>query len=448
MKVTSMIRIYNTVSAQEEELRPLSPPTITLYVCGITPYDYAHVGHARVYVTFDVLYRLLKAYGYRVIYCRNFTDIDDKIIKKAQEIYNDPLRYADITQQYIRAFHHDMDALNCLRPTYEPHVTQHIPEIITFIQKLIDTGHAYQVNGDVYFSIPSFTAYGKLSKRTIDDMRVGARVELNEKKHNPLDFALWKGEPDGIFWKSPWGYGRPGWHIECSALASKYLGNHIDIHAGGLDLVFPHHENEIAQSESVHGAPFATYWMHNGFVQVNHEKMSKSLGNFLTLHDIFKKFHPHIVRFYLLSHHYRAPLEFTFDDLANSAKAYNRICRAFAKVMTGHFDNTVLLDNPVIKRMLVYLDDDLNIQGAFGLLFEHLAAWASSPDAPYIKSFMMHVLGLPLDSIPEHEPVITPEIADLIAQREEARTAKDWARADTIRKQLQDLGVEVKDTKI
>jgi len=443
-----MIRIYNTVSAQEEIVHSLLPHVITLYVCGITPYDYAHVGHARVYVTFDVLYRLLKIYGYNVIYCRNFTDIDDKIIKKAKAIYDNPLRYADITQQYIRAFHQDMDALNCLRPTYEPHVTEHIPEIIAFIQELINTGHAYQVEGDVYFSIQSFTTYGKLSKRSIDDMRAGARVEPNEKKQNPLDFALWKAEPEGMFWNSPWGYGRPGWHIECSVLASQYLGNHIDIHAGGLDLVFPHHENEIAQSESIHGTPFARYWMHNGFVQIHHEKMSKSLGNFLTLHDIFKKFHPHVVRFYLLSHHYRAPLEFSFDDLASSAKAYSRLCRAYEKVDLHHaIDNAALLNNHIIKHMLSYIDQDLNIQGAFGLLFEHLALWASSPDAPYIKSFMMHVLGLPLEIIPEHGSVITPEIADLIAQREEARIAKDWERADAIRKQLQELGVEVKDLK-
>lgn len=442
-----MLQIYNTLFGRKEEVRPRVPGVITLYVCGITPYDYSHMGHARVYVTFDVLYRLLNMYGYEVRYCRNFTDIDDKIIKKAEDQFGNGQQYQLITQHYIRAFHEDMDALHCARPTVEPRVTDHIPAIITFIQQLVEAGYAYEVDGDVYFSIPSFPPYGTLSKRNIEDMYAGARVEVNDKKRYPLDFALWKREPEGSFWSSPWGYGRPGWHIECSVLAAQYLGESIDIHAGGLDLMFPHHENEIAQSESRFGKPLANYWMHNGFVQINHEKMSKSLGNFFTLRQVFQKFHPDIVRFYLLSHHYRAPLEFSFDDLATVQKAYNRLCRAFESVESTHTVSTQgMMRSGMVQRLLQYINDDLNIQGAFGVLFDELHSVATSDQAGAVKAFMHRALGLPLQAV-EHQAVITPEIAALIEQRAQARAAKDWTRADQLRDQLVALGVELHDKK-
>jgi cysteinyl-tRNA synthetase len=452
-----MLYLQNTLSGTKEKFTSLKPGVVTLYVCGITPYDYAHVGHARVYVTFDVLFRLLTFLGYQVTYCRNFTDIDDKIIKKARDMYGDQLSYAAVTQQYIRSFHQDMDALNCLRPTFEPRVTDAIPDIIAFIEKLITTGHAYVVDNsdnqdsgrgsDVYFSIDTFATYGRLSKHNLADLHAGARVGVSDKKRNPLDFALWKGEPEGIFWKSPWGYGRPGWHIECSALAVKYLGKHIDIHAGGLDLVFPHHENEIAQSESLFGAPFSHYWMHNGFVRVNQEKMSKSLGNFFTLQQVFEKVHPHVVRFYLLSHQYRAPLEFSFDDFVSARKAYQRLCKAFEEAdCSTHLDNAHIKQNPIVAQMLAFLCDDLNTQGALGVLFDRLSTM-NADDRSAVKLFVQRVLGLPLELLPDEPIVMTPEIIALIAEREEARRLKNWKRSDEIRDQLRDMGVEVQDKK-
>ena len=269
-----MLRITNTLTGKREDFKPLVPGKATMYVCGITPYDRTHIGHGRAYVVFDVLYRLLRFLGYNVSYCRNFTDIDDKLLNKAQEQFGDRHRYKEIADQFIAQYHDDMQALNCCSPDYEPRVTENISIIISFIESLIEQGYAYQANGDVYFSIAKFPAYGKLSKQKIEELRAGARVDVREKKEDPLDFALWKSEPDGEFWQSPWGYGRPGWHIECSALANEYLGEQIDMHGGGLDLIFPHHENEIAQSESRNQASFATYWLHNGLVNIEKEKMS------------------------------------------------------------------------------------------------------------------------------------------------------------------------------
>ena len=301
----SKLNLTNTMSGLKEEFIPIDPPQIKMYVCGITPYDYAHLGHGRCYVTFDVLYRLLKFLGYQVTYVRNFTDIDDKIINRAIKDFNNPADYKIITDKYISTFEEDMSLLNCQRPTYEPRVTQTINEIIEFIKGLVDSGIAYVSNGDVYFSIKKFKDYGKLSKRTKEDVLAGARVEVREEKHDPLDFALWKSSKDGIGWQSPWGLGRPGWHIECSAMAEKYLGKQIDIHGGGMDLIFPHHENEIAQSEGLNSIPFVKYWFHNAFITVDQEKMSKSLGNFITLKDAFKQVDPMILRYYFVSHHYR-----------------------------------------------------------------------------------------------------------------------------------------------
>jgi len=308
----NLLEVTNTLSGKKEQFIPINPPQVKMYVCGITPYDYAHIGHGRVYVTFDILFRLLTYLDYKVTYCRNFTDIDDKLLNRAQNELNDKMRYQEIADRYINSFHEDMKLLNCLPPDFEPKVTQTIPEIINFIQGLMDKGFAYRTNGDIYYDVCKLPDYGKLSKRHLEDLKCGARVEIDESKKNPFDFALWKSESEGTFWKSPWGWGRPGWHIECSAMALKFLGQHIDIHGGGMDLIFPHHENEIAQSEGLFGPPFAKYWIHNAFVRINKEKMSKSLGNFFTLKDVFAKFDPMVIRFFYINHNYNIPIDFFF----------------------------------------------------------------------------------------------------------------------------------------
>ncbi len=445
-----MIKITNSATGEKEVLEALEPHKIKLYVCGITPYDYAHVGHGRCYVSFDILVRLLKFFGYDVTYCRNFTDIDDKLLIRAQKEFGDKHRYKELVQKFIDAYQEDMDALGNLEPSMQPRVTETIPEIINFIQGLIDQGKAYVVDGDVYFDISSFPNYGKLSKHKLEDLHAGERVEINKKKKNPLDFALWKGEPEGEFWKSPWGYGRPGWHIECSAMAAKYLGETIDIHAGGQDLIFPHHENEIAQSEGLHNKPFANYWMHNGFVRINEEKMSKSLGNFFTLKEVFKKFDPMVVRFYILNHHYRAPLDFSFDELESIQKSYQRLVRAFADCDVNKFlDRKQISQFPVVKKMLEFLCDDLNTTGMLGVVFEHLDEITKDSNlCMAVKTLLVQVLGLTLQPLPEKKVKITPAIQKLIDQREKARVQKDWALADTIRDKLKALGFDVQDKKI
>lgn len=420
-----------------------------MYVCGVTPYDHAHVGHGRCYITFDVLFRLLNFLGYDVIYCRNFTDIDDKILNKAEVEFGDRQRYADISKRYIASYKDDMGKLNCLSPNHEPRVTETINEIIEFIAALIEEGKAYAVDGDVYFRINTFPEYGKLSKHKLEDLRAGERVEVNSKKEDPLDFVLWKSEKEGTFWKSPWGYGRPGWHIECSAMATKYLGKHIDIHAGGLDLMFPHHDNEIAQSEALQGPPFAKYWVHNGFVQINKEKMSKSLGNFFTLHDVFKEFDPMVVRYYILTHQYRTPLDFSFDDMKATQKSYQRLCRVFDKVnVLDDLTCDDVKDSSVMHAMVSFLCDDMNTPGMFGVLFDKLQEIQADPKlARMVKTFLVNVLGLRMEPLAEKSIEITPEIQHLIDEREKARVEKNWARADEIRDQLKAMGVEIQDKK-
>ena len=304
-----MIKLTNSC-AGKKEIFDIKNETVQLYVCGITPYDYTHIGHGRCYVLFDVLYRYLRSIGVKVIYCRNFTDIDDKLLCKAQELYGDQFQYKKVADAFIENYLQDMESLNCLFPDYQPRVTEVIDDIIEFIDGLIKKNCAYVVNGDVYFSVKNFPEYGQLSKRKLDQLCAGARVDINEQKRDPLDFALWKAGAEGTFWKSPWGWGRPGWHIECSVMAYKNLGKTIDIHGGGMDLIFPHHENEKAQSEALWNQSFARVWMHVAFVQINKEKMSKSLGNFFTLRELFNKFDPMVIRFYLLSHHYRSPIDF------------------------------------------------------------------------------------------------------------------------------------------
>lgn len=436
--------VTNTLSKQKEEFIPLNKDQVLMYVCGVTPYDYAHVGHGRVYVTFDIFYRLLKFLGYKVTYCRNFTDIDDKLLNKAQAELGDQMRYSEIANKFIAAYHKDMNDLQCLSPDHEPYATKTMDEIIKFIVGLIEKGKAYEVNGSVYFSVKSFTDYGKLSKQNLEELESGSRVEVCTDKKDPLDFALWKAEPDNTFWQSPWGWGRPGWHIECSAMSTKFLGKHIDMHAGGRDLIFPHHENEIAQSEGLNGAPFAKYWMHNAFVQINKEKMSKSLGNFFTLKDIFKEIDPMVLRYYFVNHNYNTPLDFSLDDLKSIQKSYRRLCLALEDVETKDVTNEQLQKSEIVQKMLDFLCDDLNTSGMFGVVFENLGELNNNEKAN-LKKFLQEIIGLKMESIKTPQIEITPEIQKLIDDRAAARTAKDWALADKIRDQLIEMGLEIHD---
>ncbi|MGE0009921.1 MAG: cysteine--tRNA ligase [Candidatus Babeliales bacterium] len=448
-----MMIVFNTLTGKKEPFVPQHEKSVTLYVCGVTPYDHAHIGHGRCYVTFDLLYRLLESLGYDVVYCRNFTDIDDKLLNKAQKLFGDKMRYLELANEYIASYNHDMAALNTVFPAFEPRVTENIPAIINFIEELVEAGKAYVVEGgDVYFNIQTFGEYGKLSKQKIDQLRAGERVEVNKLKKDPLDFALWKSEPKGEFWQSPWGWGRPGWHIECSVLAKEYLGTTLDIHAGGLDLAFPHHENEIAQSEGLHGVPFARYWMHNAFVRIDKEKMSKSLGNFIQLRALLKDYDPMVVRYYYIQHHYRAPLDFSYEELENARKVYTKLVKAFENVpMLGPSETTKKLvrSEPIIERMSAFLREDLNTSGMFGVLHEELKTILEQPKvASHVKHFMQHVLGLTMEPVKEKTVEITPEIQKLIDARAQARADKDWATSDKLRDQLAALGVDVQDKKL
>lgn len=438
-----MLTITNTLTGKKELFTPLNKNHVQLYVCGVTPYDYAHIGHGRCYVTFDVVYRLLKSMYRSVTYCRNFTDVDDKLMARADKELGDRLRYHEIAQKFMSAYTQDMQQLNCLVPDREPRATETVDQIIALVDQLIKKGFAYEVDGDVYFRVRAFNDYGKLSKRKLDDLQAGARVEVNTKKEDPLDFALWKAESEHTFWKSPWGYGRPGWHIECSAMAATHLSEHIDIHAGGMDLIFPHHENEIAQSEAVYGPEFAQYWMHNAFVRIDKEKMSKSLGNFFTLRDVFKEFDPMVIRFYILQHHYRSPLDFSFDDIKAAEKAYRRLCKALATV-EAHLVDDVDSESVIYDKMKTFLCDDLNTPGVLGVVFEYI----TQIDAlPVIKYVLQNMLGLTLASLLEKEKEITPEVKKLIDQRKQAREQKEWAKADALRDQLVALGYVIQDKK-
>jgi len=444
------ISLTNTLTKKKEPFAPADASSIKLYVCGITPYDYSHLGHGRAYINFDILVRLLKFLGNKITFVRNFTDIDDKIINKAiQEGIPDGFR--TIADRYIDAYHQDMYRLNCIEPNYEPRVTQYIPEIIDFTSKLIDKGHAYVIDSDVYFDIASFPSYGKLSGKKLEDLAAGVRVEVDRRKKNPGDFALWKGNEEGKFWQSPWGYGRPGWHIECSVMAKALLGQTLDIHGGGMDLMFPHHENEIAQSECLHNAPLSHFWLHNAFININKEKMSKSLGNFLTLRDTFKTFDPMVIRFFMLQHHYRTPIDFNDEDVQAAQVAYKKIVASMQSIdipdeQTNTYLN-IVMTHPITKAMLEALCDDLNTPKFLGLIFENLKQ-CDSQTAVLVKILLQSVLGLTLKPLDEEIVFITPEIQELIDARQAARAAKDWARADALRDQLTALGVEVNDKKL
>lgn len=473
------LSIYSSHSRQKEEFQPLVPGKVSMYVCGVTVYDDPHIGHARCYVAFDAIHRHFLSKGWRVTYVRNFTDVDDKIINRANERGEAPQQLAE---RYIASFTEDMDALGVLQPSLEPRATQHIDEIIATVQVLIEKGHAYPVQGgDVYFSVASFAGYGKLSGRDIEDLRAGSRVAVNELKKNPLDFALWKaskpGEPQ---WESPWGPGRPGWHIECSVMSAKYLGATFDIHGGGKDLIFPHHENEVAQAEAASGQPFANYWVHNGFVRVNQEKMSKSLGNFFTIKDILKTTRPEALRLFLLGSHYRSPLDFSDEALVEAANGLTRLYNALNTINTqvepGSTSQRIvnLPDRKIMAEIDGFaeafeaaMDDDFNTAGALGAVFglaRHINRLAKQPAKPERDALLAlagarlkHLgrrLGL-LNQDPEEflksaspaaEGVSPEEIEALIEARAAARKGKDFAKADAIRDQLVEMGVILQDS--
>jgi len=446
------LKLTNTITRKKEPIAPLIPGEIKLYVCGITPYDYAHIGHGRVYVAFDVLLRWLKFLEYKVTYARNFTDIDDKLINKAIAEKNDPMFFKIIANLYIDSYHKDMKSLNCLSPDYEPRVTECIPEIIAFVENLIKKTHAYVIGSDVYFDISTFDHYGKLSGRKLDDMEAGARIMVNTDKKNPGDFALWKGNDKGLFWQSPWGHGRPGWHIECSVMAKKYLGETIDIHGGGQDLIFPHHENEIAQSESCHNKQFANVWMHNAFVNINKEKMSKSLGNFVTLQQLFKVVDPMVLRFFYLQHHYKSPIDFSDQELEASQTAYKKLVNHLGqkasenKTMKDY--ESFIATNSIAQDMCQALCDDLNTPKFLGVVFQHLSELKNNAKlADFTRILIQQILGLTLEHIMEEEPIVTSEIKELLKKRELARADKNWTLADQIRDELTSKGYSIQDKK-
>ncbi len=491
------LRIYNTLTGKKEDFVPLHGKRVGLYVCGVTVYDLCHIGHARSTVVFDMIYRYLRYRGYEVTYVRNFTDIDDKIIKRANQ---EGVDCKAIAEKYIDEFNIDMGRFHLEKPTVEPRATDHIPEMIQLISTLIEKGYAYQGGGDVFFSVERFKDYGKLSKRNLEEMQAGARVEIDEKKENPLDFALWKaskpGEPS---WESPWGKGRPGWHIECSVMSQKYLGETFDIHGGGKDLIFPHHENEIAQSEAATGKPFVRYWIHNGFVNINKEKMSKSLGNNLTLKEIFQDWHPEVIRLFLLSHHYRSPVDYSVDSLSEAKSGLDRFYMTL-KTIQDEMEKPVPSHTPTLpsplkgegtgggssileecrqtiesfqNRFEEAMDDDFNTAQALGYFYDlqrHLNSLLDisrgNPTQEIILmlkqgfdyfSNMGWIFGLFRED-PEtylaHQKkeglnklnLSEEEILRFVEERDIARKEKHWKRADEIRNNLLSKGIILEDT--
>ncbi|ABS07737.1 cysteine--tRNA ligase [Shewanella sp. SP2S2-4] len=449
-----MLKIYNSITRQKQEFKPITPGKIGMYVCGVTIYDLCHIGHGRTFVSFDMIVRYLRYAGYEVNFQRNITDVDDKIIKRANE--NNESCEA-LTERLIGEMHQDFDALNMLRPDFEPRATLHIAEIIDMVELLLARGHAYVASdGDVLFSVASYPDYGRLSGQNLDQLQAGARVEVDETKQNPMDFVLWKmSKPGEPTWESPWGPGRPGWHIECSAMNSKHLGLHFDIHGGGSDLQFPHHENEIAQSCCAHDTPYVNYWMHTGMVMVDREKMSKSLGNFFTIRDVLGHYDAETVRYFLLSGHYRSQLNYSEDNLKQARSALERLYTAIKDV-----DLTVAAApaEEFVAKFKAAMDDDFNTPEAYSVLFDmvreinrlKLTDMAQASALAVTLKQLADVLGL-LSQEPEAffqgggSDDEVAEIEALIVERNRARTEKDWAAADVARNRLNELGVELED---
>ena len=448
-----MLKIYNTLTRQKQEFVPLEPGRIRMYVCGITVYDDCHLGHARMLLSFDMVFRWLKAAGYDITYVRNITDVDDKIIARAAE---NGESIGELTTRMIAGMRRDTGRLLMLAPTFEPRATEHVPGMVKLIEKLIANGLAYPAaNGDVYYAVAKFPGYGKLSGKSLADLRAGERVDIDTNKRDPLDFVLWKaakpGEPS---WPSPWGPGRPGWHIECSVMSEFHLGEHFDIHGGGHDLQFPHHENEIAQSEGAHGHAFVNYWMHNGFLRVNDEKMSKSLNNFFKIDDVLKVFDPEVVRFFVLRSHYRSPLNYSDATLRDAKNALDRLYTS----LNGIHASATQIDwnEPVSKRFRLAMDDDFNTPEAVAVLFE-LANELNRTRAPGTAGLLKALggtLGLLqrdpseyLRATPAGDTAFTPEkIEELIAARVAAKKGKNYTEADRIRAELLGAGVQLEDT--
>lgn len=450
-----MLKIYNSLSHQKEEFKPITPGKVGMYVCGVTIYDLCHIGHGRTFVNFDMIVRYLRYQGFEVNFQRNITDVDDKIIKRATE--NNESCEA-LTERLIGDMHQDFDALNMIRPDFEPRATLHIAEIIDMVKLLIERGHAYVADdGDVLFSVESFPQYGKLSGQNIEQLQAGARVEVDQLKRNPMDFVLWKmSKPGEPTWESPWGKGRPGWHIECSAMNSKHLGLHFDIHGGGSDLQFPHHENEIAQSCCAHDTPYVNYWMHTGMVMVDKEKMSKSLGNFFTIRDVLKHYDAATVRYFLLSGHYRSQLNYSEDNL-KQARA------ALARLYTALKDLDLTLDaaggDEYIVRFNSAMDDDFNTPEAYSVLFDMVREINRLKSIDINKASALgvamkqlaDVLGIMPASVDsffkgEGSDDEVAEIEALIIERNRARAEKDWSAADTARDRLNELNVVLEDS--
>ena len=459
------MKIYNTLTRKKEEFVPIEEGKVRMYVCGPTVYNYFHIGNARPFVVFDTMRKYLEYRGYKVKFVQNFTDVDDKIIKRAKE---EGISAQEVSEKYIAEYFKDAAALNVKKATVHPQVTKTMDDIIKFVQDLIDLGYAYESDGDVYYRARKFKGYGKLSGKNIDDLISGARIAVDEKKEDPLDFALWKArkEESEIAWESPWGMGRPGWHIECSAMSKKYLGDTIEIHAGGQDLQFPHHENEIAQSEAHSGKAFAHYWMHNGYINIDGIKMSKSLGNFKTVRDLLQVYDGEVLRFLILSGHYRGPIDFGEEILTQSQNGLLRMRNAKANLQhmaasgTGDMsesEKTVLAGLDKYRQQFIEaMDDDLNTADAISAVFELITAvntavreGASKEFAQKCLDLLMElatVLGLLQQDVSEEVTEVEPEIQALIDERQAARAEKNFVRADEIRDQLKARGITLKDT--
>ncbi len=449
------MQLFNSYTNTVEEFKPIEENKVKMYVCGPTVYDYAHLGHARCYITWDVLYRYLKFKGYDVTYCRNVTDVDDKILKKADKEGKTP---TEVSQYWYKQFANSMKALNTLPPDIEPFATKTLGEMISMVKDLIANGYAYEAGGDVYFRVKKFKNYGYLSKQPIDQLESGARIEVGELKEDPLDFALWKKD-EKFGYNSPWGVGRPGWHIECSAMSRKYLGKTIDIHAGGADLIFPHHENEIAQSECANGCKFVNYWLHNGFVTINKEKMSKSLGNFLTIDDMLKNYDANTLRLFILTNHYRMPVEFSDEALTSAQAGAKRLTNAKQTPINENLDITTTDE---YKAFVEAMDDDLNTSKALAVLFD-LATRANKDEKDAYTllyklgtalGFTFVKAGLSEEDISKGVRTVSDALGQEFATMEEilelrakARAEKNWDTADKIRIALDCAGIIVKDTK-
>ena len=449
------MKLFNSYSNQLEEFKTIEENKVKMYVCGPTVYDNAHLGHARCYITWDVLYRYLKFKGYDVTYCRNVTDVDDKILKKSEAENKTP---EEVSTYWYNQFTDSMKALNNLQPDKEPFATKTLGEMIGMVKELINKGYAYESDGDVYFRVSKFADYGKLSKQPIDSLMSGARIEVGVQKENPLDFALWKKD-EKFGYKSPWGVGRPGWHIECSAMSKKHLGKTIDIHAGGADLLFPHHENEIAQSECANGCKFVNYWLHNGFVTINKEKMSKSLGNFLTINDILKTYDSNTIRFFILTNHYRMPVEFSDESLQSAAAGVKRMLNAKQTKIDETLDITQTTE---YKQFVEAMDEDLNTSKALAVLFDLTTQANKDVEGAFTILYKLATtLGFTFEKAKLSEEEIASILStvnekvgksyasmeELIADRKEAREAKNWDLADKIRIALDEVGIVLKDSK-